>query len=72
MAITEFIVDGMSCQHCVKTVTNALRTIPGVKEAKVDLQQKTAQVEYDETLVDLDVMFEAVKQADFTPQKKNR
>ena len=37
----------MSCQHCVNRVTRALEEIPGVKSAKVDLDEKLAVVELD-------------------------
>lgn len=36
MAI-ELKVTGMSCEHCVKAVENALRAIPCVQDVKVDL-----------------------------------
>ncbi len=31
-------VEGMSCQHCVNSVTEALARLSGVKEVKVDLK----------------------------------
>ncbi len=30
-------VNGMSCEHCRKSVTEALNKLPGVKDVKVDL-----------------------------------
>ena len=30
-------IQGMSCQHCVMSVTKALGNLPGVKGVKVDL-----------------------------------
>ncbi len=47
MATTTLKVGGMSCGHCVMAVTNALKGVPGVKDAKVDLQGGRAVVEYD-------------------------
>ncbi|EPR42817.1 Heavy metal transport/detoxification protein [Desulfovibrio sp. X2] len=35
-------VKGMSCQHCVASVTEALSKIPGVSQVKVDLASGTA------------------------------
>jgi len=35
-------VSGMSCEHCVKAVTNALAAIPGVKDIAVSLKTGTA------------------------------
>jgi len=43
-------VYGMSCGHCVKAVTNALSAIQGVKDVKVSLEDKSAQVVYDDEL----------------------
>jgi copper chaperone CopZ len=38
MADTTYIVEGMTCEHCVMHVTKALQTIPGVSKAEVDLK----------------------------------
>lgn len=48
MATTTLKVSGMSCSHCVHTVTEALEGVAGVTRADVDLQQGRAVVEYDE------------------------
>jgi len=53
-------VTGMTCDHCVKSVTGALQGISGVKTAKVDLQAKSAVVEGDG--VDIAKLIEAVKE----------
>jgi copper chaperone len=42
-----FNVDGMSCQHCVKAVTDAVSALPGVTEVAVDLERKTVTVDHD-------------------------
>ena len=34
---TEIKVGGMSCQHCVNAVDKAVRAVPGVTGASVDL-----------------------------------
>ena len=39
------LVDGMSCEHCVKAVKNALGEVNGVTAVKVDLQTKKVEVE---------------------------
>jgi len=71
MAQTEFTVEGMSCQHCVKTVTEALESLDGVKAAKVDLDSKSAQVEYEDASINDEKLFEAVRAKEYTPVKKN-
>lgn len=47
MATTTLKVSGMSCGHCVRTVTEALEAVDGVARAQVDLQRGQATVEYD-------------------------
>ncbi len=37
-------VRGMSCQHCVNAVDKAVRSVPGVTEAAVDLAGGTVTV----------------------------
>jgi len=44
-------VTGMSCQHCVRSVTQALESQDGVTRAEVDLGAGRARVEFDETRV---------------------
>jgi Cu+-exporting ATPase len=38
-------IEGMSCGHCVAHVQEALRAVPGVTSAEVDLAAKSARVE---------------------------
>jgi Cu2+-exporting ATPase/Cu+-exporting ATPase len=41
-------VEGMTCQHCVHHVTEALREVPGVSEVSVSLQEKAATLSVEE------------------------
>jgi copper chaperone len=47
MATTTLKVSGMTCQHCVRAVAQALESHEGVSHAEVDLQAGRARVEYD-------------------------
>jgi copper chaperone len=38
-------IQGMSCQHCVMSVTKALGSLPGLKNLKVDLLKGEATFE---------------------------
>jgi copper ion binding protein len=51
MATTTLKVQGMTCQHCVRSVTQALESQEGVARVAVDLQAGRAQVEYDDARV---------------------
>ena len=50
-ATIELAIEGMTCDHCVNAVTGALKEVPGVKAAKVDLDSKSASVEGDQVEV---------------------
>ena len=47
-------VEGMSCEHCVKAVTNAVGALPGIGSVAVDLDAGTVTVEYDAAQSPLD------------------
>lgn len=67
MKIKEDItVLGMSCKHCVKSVTDAIKSVEGVKKAKVSLDDKNALIEYDDEKVALDAIKAAIQEAGFT------
>jgi copper ion binding protein len=57
---TTIPVYGMSCEHCVKAVMNALNAIKGVKSVEVSLGGKSAQVIYDEELTGLNELESAI------------
>lgn len=48
MATATLKIQGMTCGHCVRAVTDALEGVDGVRSAQVDLQAGRAVVEYDE------------------------
>ncbi len=60
MATATLKVTGMSCQHCVHAVTQALQSTTGVRNAKVDLQAGRAVVDYDESKTDTRALANAV------------
>ena len=44
---TTLVIDGMSCASCVRHVEQALRRVPGVVSARVNLAAGTAVVVHD-------------------------
>ena len=58
-------IEGMSCQHCVQTVTEALKSLAGVRSVKVDLSQDQAVVKFATKQVEVSQMKDAVNQAGF-------
>lgn len=62
--MSEVKVKGMSCQHCVKSVTDALNGLDGVTNVAVDLTSGLA--EYDEEKpVSVDAVKEAIRKIGF-------
>ncbi|MGE5595837.1 MAG: CopZ family metallochaperone [Hyphomicrobiales bacterium] len=41
----ELDITGMTCDHCVRAITNAVNEVQGVTQAKVSLDEKKAVVE---------------------------
>lgn len=56
-----FPVLEMSCAACAVSVESMLKTVPGVKDAAVNFANQSASVEYDQALVDPQVLQNAVR-----------
>jgi copper chaperone CopZ len=39
-----YAISGMTCEHCVRAVTDELSALPGVDEVRVDLPAGTATI----------------------------
>jgi copper ion binding protein len=61
---TTLKIEGMSCEHCVKHVTQALEGISGVESARVSLKHNNAEVEHSDA-VSLETMKAAVVEAGY-------
>lgn len=55
-------VSGMSCQHCVKAVTDSVMALPGVEDVKVSLENGTVDVGYDQASIDVSQIAEAIEE----------
>jgi copper chaperone len=53
-------VEGMSCEHCVKAVTNALGGITGVTDIAVSLKDKAVSFNYDPAIATLEAIEAAI------------
>ncbi len=58
-------VNGMSCDHCVQTITTALEGINGVAGIQVDLGKKVVAVEYEENKTDLKTISNKISEVGF-------
>jgi len=63
----------MTCQSCVKSVTAALTSLDGVKNVSVSLQNSSASVNFDPTVVKEEQLVEAIEDCGFdtTPTEQD-
>ncbi len=58
-------VPTIKCGSCVRTVSEALKKLDGVKEVKVDKKSKTAMVQYDDAKLKIEDMERAIAKAGY-------
>jgi len=58
-------IDGMSCQHCVETVTDVVMGIDGVHQVKVNLKKGEARLKFEQGLLNLEQLESAIVTAGF-------
>jgi copper chaperone len=58
-------VNGMSCEHCVKAVNNALSNIACVADSVVSLKDKTVSLSYDPAQAPLETIKAAITDAGY-------
>ena len=66
MARTTLSVPDISCEHCERTITEALTPLDGVRNVRVDIPSKQVSVDYDESTIDVD-RFKTVLQEEEYP-----
>lgn len=59
-------IQGMACGHCQMAVAKALRAVPGVADAQVDLGAGRALVTYDGSKASMENLKAAVEEAGYT------
>ena len=69
MARTTLNVTGMTCQHCVASVRDALQELEGVRSARVDLDSGRAVVDYDDARTDPRELTTAVADAGYEAEQ---
>jgi copper chaperone len=58
-------VNGMSCDHCVQTITTALEKMAGVSRVQVDLEKKVVTVAFEEIATDLKTISAKINEVGF-------
>ncbi len=59
-------IGGMTCEHCVMSVTKGLNDVEGIAEVAVTLDDSTAIVKYDASTVNMDDLKAAVSKRGYT------
>lgn len=65
-------VNGMHCDHCKDAVEKAVKAIPGVKSANVNLEKKELLYEEEDKNmpIALDIIMGAIKDLGYEPEVK--
>lgn len=61
----KFLVRGMTCASCQSHVQKAIEKLNGVKDVNVSLMTNSMNVDYDESLVNDELIFKATKKAGY-------
>lgn len=64
MYVDHFRVPGISCDHCVRAITNEVSAIAGVQQVLVSVADKQVQVSHDAP-ISVDTLIHAIQEAGF-------
>lgn len=67
-----YLVEGMTCAGCERTVATVIKNLEGVRSAHADLKSSTVSVEYDPEKTSLDRIKAAVEHVGYRFQGENR
>lgn len=63
-------IEGMTCDHCAKTLSRALKKVNGVKDVQVDRENARATITFDTTKTDMAAIHSAVEHSGYTPTRE--
>ena len=69
MATIQLEVKGMTCDHCVHSVTTALSETAGVSDAQVNLEENSATVQGED--IDISALLAAIDEEGYEAVVKN-
>ena len=58
-------VDGITCEHCVDTIKEAVEILDGVLRVDVDIAQKQVVVEFDEKMAKPENLIDKIEEVGF-------
>jgi copper chaperone len=59
-------VNGMSCAHCERVVTDAIKTLNGLRKVEVHLSSGKIAIDYDQEQVSLEDICEVIEAQGYT------
>ena len=65
MASAILNVPDISCEHCERTITQALSPLEGVRTVGVDIPKRQVRVDYDDALIDVQRFREVLAEEDY-------
>ena len=63
---TSLDIGGMTCDHCVASVTKGINELDGIESVTVTLDDSTAVVKYNASALDIDDIKKAVEKRGYT------
>ena len=58
-------VDGITCEHCVDTIKEAVEILDGIFNVDVDIEKKQVVVEFDEKIAKTEDLIDKIEEAGF-------
>ena len=58
-------VDGITCEHCVDTIKEAVEILDGVLRVDVDIKKKQVVVEFDEKMAKPEDLIDKIEEVGF-------
>ena len=65
MAHEAIQVEGMTCGHCVETVTKAVNSLQGISQVSVSLEDKRVTVDFDDAKTNVQEIASKIKEVGF-------
>lgn len=63
---TNFNVPEVSCGHCKSNIEGALQPLPGIEQAEVDIDSRSVEVVYDDSVIDRTSVVRAIESAGYS------
>ena len=65
MAFIVLNVPDISCEHCERTITDALAPVAGVRSVKVDIPARQVRLDYDDAQLSIERMKDVLQEEDY-------